>query len=372
MFFKFLIFLGIIAIPYIQLIGFNGREPKLMLATVVALSLGLFSKCSLKWDYKWFSIFFLYCICAQWLAPKPEAIFNGIHIQNFYIWKILFIWIAHYIGFLAISHNKINSKNILDCMIVCGTIMGFHCIIQNFNLDQFFVVRHIIQEQKQVVGFLGNPTVVAPYIAMIVPLAIYRKRFVFAIIMCIGVLLTMSHVGIGALVVSLLFLASCHNRKLIIPIGIILAVCIGALAYEYFHPMFSKHLFDDSGRIVVWKDILHTISEPFKTGKRFFCTGLGIDSFKFTYQRPIHSPYLQAHCEYLELLYEIGIYGLILFITMFVNLFRGIGIDKKNYHLYASLLCIALVACGTFPFHIGPIAFNTMIILGILNNKESL
>ena len=370
---ELLIYLGIIATPFMVTLGFDGREPKLMVATVVALSLGLFSKCSLRLYNKWVVIFLLYCLFAQWQAPKPEVVFYGVDVGNFYIWKHLFIWLSFYLGFSAVSQNKLDIDGVIDCMVYMGLISAIHCMVQFFGLHQFYqCIRENASVVHRVTGFLGNSNLVAPYIGMIVPLALYRKKYIVAVILSIGVIASYSLMGIGTLVAVLIAILFYRFKwtRWFIAIGVISSITF--LIYDYQAQVFGFRIFDDSGRIRQWNNIISCATQPFITGKTYFCTGFGIDSFKFMYHTfsPLGNNVIEAHNEYLELFYELGLYGIILFTTMFFFIFKSIRLHRGNYLIYASLLYVVIASGGIFALHVGPIAFNSMILLGILNNKE--
>ena len=322
----------------------------------------------------WLGCFFLYCIFASWKAPQPTSIFMGINVANFYIWKVLFIWMCFYLGFEIVSNSELNIKNILNLMVIAGAVMSMYCILQYFHCDQFFdVVKDSNLAKHRVAGFLGNSNLVAPYIGMIFPLAIHSKKYFVAFIIMVAVILTNSLVGIGSLIVTALFIIGYRFKKVSVPVYLIIILSILVLAYDYLYPIFGKRIFDDSGRIQHWIAALIQLKEPFVNGKTYLCTGFGLGSFRFMYHAmsPIGvNNILEAHNEYIEVLYEIGIFGFILLSYVVFSIIKHIRINRLNYLVVASVIFVIIASGGLFALHNGAIAFNTMILLGILNNKQ--
>ena len=118
----------------------------------------------------------------------------------------------------------------MNVMVICGFIMALYIFVQKAELDQFFGkissdINPDVDALKSPLlgGFIGQSTVVAPFVAMCIPLTVYFKRYIWAIAMATAVLLTQSKMGIGAMSVGMAvyFILSRRRWYKVIGIGII-------------------------------------------------------------------------------------------------------------------------------------------------------
>jgi hypothetical protein len=237
-------------------------------------------------------------------------------------------------------------------------------------------------------GFIGNPTHVSPYIAMIIPVCLYLQRRAMAGTMAVAVFLTTSQVAIGAMAISLVFFyLSCNIiqiKNLLINspvrfigyciIGILLTVCV-----------FTYVPFDDHERVTTWKAIIQdTVTPQLENCKATFpLTGLGMGTFKYVFHFQHENRFHQAHNDYLELAYNLGYIGLGLLCMAIFALFkeqlrhmtdfvkRG-SLYKLRMSLLSSFVCVLIAAGGTFIFQIGTTVFYAVIVVGLLYNEVTL
>ena len=114
------------------------------------------------------------------------------------------------------------------------------------------------------------------------------------------------------------------------------------------------------------------------TGRPFAITGVGPGSYQNVYAVQKKTIFDQAHNEYFEMFYCIGLIGLILFLKSYwdlikrvFNLCRNTFMENERgivISLSCSFLCISLDAFGSFPWQIHPILLYTIIIVGVLYN----
>ena len=79
--------------------------------------------------------------------------------------------------------------------------------------------------------------------------------------------------------------------------------------------------------------------------------------------------YYKVHNEYLEVLYELGLYGLLVVLGLIYLLVFNVPFTKHNAYLYATITTMVLIAWGMFIWQLGSTAFYSLIILAIHNNK---
>ena len=383
MFGKILIGLGFIAIPFLRLAGhrFNGREPRLMLAMFIALALSLWGFYVLKRirvNNKWILLYLAFLFVSAWQAPQMIVTQFGINVGNFWIWKAIFLQLSFFGMWAMVSNTPFNEAEIgvfLNIMVWCGLLMALHCIGQSMGLNQWFHLDKDIQSiettQGYIVGFLGHPTKVAPYIAMLIPLSIYLKRYWATLAMIIAVCLTLSQVAIGSMVVSLFVLIALVVRRLRAIVCTLLLACVIILSIGYVkYPATFKKYLDDQGRFGQWAMVIKDLKEPFITNKPYAWTGYGPGSFENTFRFKHKNRTLWLHNEYLENVRETGIIGFSLLIMAVLFLIKNIVWTERNKYIFASFTCIAICAGGAYVWHMGDIIYSTIFLLGLLTNKE--
>jgi hypothetical protein len=114
--------------------------------------------------------------------------------------------------------------------------------------------------------------------------------------------------------------------------------------------------------------------------KRTQCfTGYSAGAFYYVYCNKHKSNFRQAHGEYIEVLYDLGLIGLLIFFIILIYIFnmnmnfQRIFYGKANpmrMALLASFFSICLNAIGFFPWHLGAIVFPTIFIVGLLHKEK--
>lgn len=361
----------------------------MLTALLFALALGLWGiyKGKVKKSQNhWISILALFCLVSAFYAPQPLIVLFDIGVSNFWIWQPLFSILVFYLMFTVISSNDFEQKDLklfFEIMVWCGFLMGAYAILQYFGVDQFFRNNNnpdnTYNPQWPISGFFGQPTILSPFIAMLIPIALLMRRYGKAIVMIIAVLFTKSTVAITAMCLMLLFIASCNNKKIIgfAVTGVIIIGVLFSMAYCTNNKL-RQGILNDNGRFVKWKQIVSDISNPAKeiNNRTYGITGFGLGTFKFLYHIKHNNCFFQAHNEYLEILYNLGIVGLALFLMSIfrmvkINL-KPLGLNRYRKYLLASFLCIAVCAGGTFVWQLGAHVYYTVFIVGLLHNEGGL
>lgn len=383
-----LISLGLVIVPFFLPRGYDCREPKMALAIGIALSLGLWGlyKGILKPIKNiWACLFIGFLPLSVLMAPGTLQLkLFGADLTLFWVWKPLYIIMVFFLMFLTVSSYEFKAKEIkviLTIMSWVGFLMSFYMILQFFYIDQF--VRNLYGSNfnlmGRVGGTIGQPTLVSAFVAMVIPIAIYLKKYIFAIIMFIAVCLTRSQVSIGAMVFSLMFLYGMTGKKQFISM-ISLSIILGSLLIADYVIRKESGIVSLSGRAKGWEQTYKDITEPFVKGDEagHGITGYGIGSFHYLHRLKHHSNFAQAHNEYLELCFNTGIVGLGIFLCAIwymvrINIsFKDIFNKKVNWYracLLSSFVCIGTAAGGNFVWQIAPMAFYTITIAGLLHNK---
>lgn len=370
---------GLAIIPFMGIFGFQyaGRDPKLMLAFFYALILGLWGLYDKNRPLKnrWLILFIGYLIFNLWQAPKPYVHYAGLEIKNFYFWKPFAMMLAYLGMFMTMRSKRLDEKVILKVAVWVGFITSLMMIAQTSNLFQWQNAHD--EGYQQITGMLGNPLSAGIFVAMLIPIAIYIKRYFFSVLMIIAVLCTSSQTAIWSMALSLLFLLGSWRKNFLILLAVIvlLAGTLGIMCVTS-DTLKRKITPRDNGRVEQWINIVDDLREPFITSKAYPYTGFGLGSFQYKYHRKhpgTDRVFYQAHNEYMELLHDTGIMGVLLFMMALITYFRNIKMRCNiNKFLLSSVMCSMIAAGAMFGWHLGTIAFYTVCLMGLLDRKRSL
>jgi len=375
-----LIALSLVVIPFISIQSQDIRELKSALAFGVMLAIGLLSfyKGEIKqFSNKWALILVGFVWLNIMISPSSGVDLFGMQLMQFWSWKPFCYILAYIMGIIAISSQgkEFNTKLVLNTMVWAGTVMAGFTLFQGLGCDQFFRSNGMFHEQWNYSGTLGHPAFVGPFIAMIVPIALYLRKRLMASLMVISVLLIQSQVGIGAMILGLSFYFACKGRKQLMWVIVCLVVISGGtVALKHYQPDYVT----SSGRIPAWVQIGKDIKAPLYEGKseegrtygRYPITGRGLGSFYYTYHIIHRNKVYQAHNEYLEWAYNCGIIGLFMLLMAIFYIYKQ-NFLKNEYRtaLLSSFTCAIICAGGIFYWQLGASALFTAIIVGLLHRK---
>ena len=368
-----LISLGLMASAFVFSTG-DLRVVKMNTAMVFATALGLlvFHYGNIKGiRNKWLLILMAYLPLALLIAPKPDIKLFGMNVGAFWAWQpMYYIWIFFCMAGLIATYKfyRFEIDIIIGTLYWCGFLTAIYVVMQYFHIDQFFYQTSGGADGRMA-GFIGNPTLTSPYIAMMIPFAWYLKKYWQSAVMMGAVIAADSQMAIGAMVASLIVYISLKGWR-----SMVLGVVLTGLFVFCIHMGCQRGIVNDSDRFAKWPLITSDIVKPIvEGGPTYPLTGIGLGSFKYTHHIKHKNNFFQAHNEYLEVAYNLGIVGLVLFILSIVSIIKpylklgGSGYDRA---LLASFSCIALSAFGTFIWQIGTTIFATVVVAGLMMNKE--
>lgn len=378
---KILINLGLAIIPFFIWVGSDTRQPKMILALIISLALSLFVlyKDGFKrYGNLWLLLLIGYIPLSFALAPDMIFDIKGIHSGCLWYWKAYLFIVVFFMAHVAVSNIgfvKYDINRILKIMCWAGFIMAIYSLLQKVGFEQFFGNREGVN--AIMTGTLGNVNILASFLVMIIPIALYSREYLKAIIMLLVVIVSSSQMAMGALLLSIIFLIGSKSKKLAI-ITIISVISLGVIiGVSYNHSTKVRNFLADNGRFGVWKQIYGDIKNPIDYGgvkKSFAFTGYGIGSFRYLFHNN-HEPYksehfYEAHNEYLEFMYNTGIIGiLLLFMSIWAFLKACFPLNSLKRCLISSLVSSIVCAIGMYVWQLGPTIFYTIILTGLLNNE---
>jgi O-antigen ligase len=273
---------------------------------------------------------------------------------------------------------KVNK--ILKLLMWSSFVMSLYTLLQYFKIEQFFEPKPFTEigwgiTNPYMVGNLGQPTIVAPFIALSVPIAIYLRKYFVAIILTATTLLINSRMTTSALIISLLIYLCMAKKEMILPVIIIsLFVCI------YIPQKFNLYQ-ESNGRFQTWGMVIDDWKgSPVKESKeRYSYFGVGLGSFGYIFHDKHKTIFHQAHNDVLEVLYSLGIVGLFLYLMAIYEGLKNGFIAYLHGHYFEKPLFIALMcsfilmflnSLGTFLFQLGVYQYIAVLFFGLINNKN--
>lgn len=390
---KFLINLGLVLTPFVVIPGIDVRDIKMTVASLIASALGLsgLRDGMIKpLSNKWFYYFVFYAVSCYIFAPNPALCLLGMNVGYFWVWQPMFNFLVFALAIVVISSIEFTGEQLdktLRIMTMCGFLMACYVILQRLGIDQFFDnvgADHL----GRMAGFVGNPTHVSPFIGMLLPLALHQRKYLFAGIMSIAIVCTTSQVAIGSTIIGIaLYYALRKKRDLfgLVLVGVLVITTLSIMCKNDTDFYLKLRGFAaDNQRFMVYEQVIKDVnSKPFEhSNMRYPLTGWGMGNFKYTFHfahadNETFMRFHQVHNEYLEILYNIGIVGFVLFMLMLYTFFKEKAIRFYNSELsdleralLSGFVLICIVAFGTFAWQIGTLAFYSVVIVGLLNNKS--
>lgn len=387
---NWLLRIGLVVTPFIFAPGRvdPAREPKMAWALVFALAISLTSlyKGLLKpFKNRWAFILVGLYLLSFYLSPNAGLKLFGMASGRFWSWEPMYqgiIFLLFTITVASIDFNKKDLNILFDIMVWCGMIMATLVILQFFYLDQFF--EHRFGTYGRMAGTLGNPTLIGPYLMIVVPLALYRRRYVFAIAMLAATIMTRSDVALAGFVVMILSYIAFKSKKLFVTITVLFIILISSIGYIYTTSHEVRQIFPDNERFLTWSQAIEDIHTPIMTEATatYPITGIGPGSFKYIFHARHNSDndnFIYAHNEFVNVIFELGIAGLIAFLmTIGVMLKQKVSIKEifsgtmnhRKRAMLASFMGIMTCAIGSFVWQIGTHIFYTLIVIGFLYNQS--
>lgn len=384
---RLLIILGLVIIPFYELIlrvfpfvrsiAPDSRAPKEILAMIFALSIGLLAVYLgqiKKFNNKYFLVIPIYLLFNLIIAPHVSLVINNVESGDFYFWKPFCEVLCFMLMIIAISSMEINFEIIIKTMVICGTIMAVYMILQKLGLDQFWAIKteqvFTSVRAEAIGGNLGQPTIAASFIVMMIPLSIYLRKYWMTLTIITAVFLTGSAMSIGAIIFMLLIstVRYLKIKRFTIIISSVIIICIGFICFsnKTFHNKIEDRM---DGRYTVWSNIVHDIHYgQIKDGSNLSLTGVGFGRFPYLFPQKHHSPFQQAHNDLMEFTYDCGLIGLGLLIMFLFFMIKNT--NGMNYAVMLSFIALLFTSLGSFSFQLGAHQFYAAVLVGMLNNNS--
>lgn len=387
---KLLIILGIIIIPFYEIflkalpfvvsVAPDARCTKEIIAMVFALSIGLLAvfRGEIKpFRNKWLLLIPVYLLFNLIMAPHSDLFINNVEVGDFYFWQPFAEVLCFGLMIIAISSMEIQFDEVFRVMVICSTVMAGYVVLQGLGLDQFWYVKQGQQFEtvrgRVLGGNMGQPTLVASWMVMMVPLAIYIKKYWMAGLIVVACLMTkgaMVAMALGLIFIMIIVYLSQGYGKFIIAWLVSLALL--ALFVVAVNPKIRNQAISRmDGRYEVWTNMVKDIRNgQIEDGHKYPITGIGFGRFPFIFPDKHKLQFMQAHNDTLEFIYNCGLIGGFLLLAGIFVMIKGIEITPLSFSVIMSFVAVFFCSLGSFPFQLGAHQFYSAILVGILNGED--
>jgi len=324
------------------------------------------------WKFnKWLSALVLWFVVRMMLPPFQP--YGMVVITNVFMGLTVYLFIKN----VKFDWVRIYQAIAITCLIQIATVF-----LQWSNL---FFCWNAMNDGGRVWGLFGNSNWSGCYIAMTMPVCLIlskRSKWYLLSLLGLSALLIMDAnfaTLAGFTSVGLFFYLTYRDKLLQLKADkIILTSLLLLTAFVIIKPVYMW----DGGRYEIWnraykfcKFNLPNNGEAGRNGQdpsmqSHFVQGRGLGECRRLL--PMIQPkeytdsnqtWTHTHNEYLNLLFDAGLIGLIIFIGLIVTSFRR----AKNIAFACGLVAILVNSIGFFPFHTSPIGYLALIYLGGLD-----
>lgn len=280
-------------------------------------------------------------------------------------------------------------RRFTQMMVIFGFVLAVFSILQKATgSTRIYWLRELTAGGTPFGPFV-NRNHFAGFIGMLVPLGLgaalssgmREKKILYgfmSVIMAVSLFLSLSRGGVigffgGIAAFAFMMTVSSKEKKLPWAVGLFLLVLFSYLIYLGISPVIDRFYHTDisqEDRLVVWSSTLRAFGD-------FWLLGSGLGTFVNVYPLyasiPLQALYDHAHNDYLELLLETGIAGVLIVLCAAVILATALVRSPKQGHagitrasLVAALLSMLVHSIFDFNLHILSNLLLFGVILGML------
>lgn len=362
------------------------RVTKDFVAVLCSLAIGLsvLYKHGFKpFKEKWILFFLLFLVWNLFKIPSAYIPFGSVNINGMWNFWSAYQIMAYFILLLGIinfpeCHRRRMLYLLFNVSIWTGVVLSVYMLLQWYGLDQIFITYPAYLDgvtisgstkNPSVGGTIGQPTLAAPFLIMVLPFCLYLRKNILAGILLLGILATGSTVSFFACAVVMwaywLWKIKSENNhyapinaQAYVVVSIILMVVVWiAMSLK------GGELLNDNGRFLTWQAVIKDFSP------RNILTGFGIGAFKFAFAVKHKNTWFHAHNEYLQLLWSCGIVGFFIVGMMLKNIYSSVirHLNSEVVVLAISFLSLLICGLGTFVFQMAVYQFYGVVILGMIH-----
>lgn len=323
-----------------------------------------------------------------YIDGRELSVLGNRPISGFWMAKTVLYVIVLFLAMVVIASHDWTVKEIhtaFKIMMWCGLVMAGYVFIQKMGLDQYFVMTKFEKntdiyalENPTLAGTLGQPTLCAAYLASVIPVTLFLKRYWVSLVIGAAVVMLGSKMAIlGGLATGLWYLFGTKGWP--VKIAFVLSICsiilVSGYVYNHRTELWNKVQSESSGRTLAWAEIYKDFTTPplKNNSRKFTITGFGPGAFEYTHSIRHNNRWWQAHNEYLEILYNHGILGVVALFMAFQWMFKNVLLnDEITRVVMATTICVLILGLGQFVLRIWPVTMIFVLMLGLLHNESFL
>lgn len=321
----------------------------------VAASVVLFAL--MMWGInRWVALFFM--------VAALSSIFPFSTRESSFAMRAVFIGCLWF--YLISRMPKYSVPWLMNAMCVVAIFNSVMVLSQFFGFDPIFIPKKDFAGTVPIVGFTGNPNEAAALLAFCIP-AFFRKRWSWVLLLIIpGVIVTNTSAGIACVAIAIATYALLKGgwiEYLLCFYALIMAICYIIAFDGSIVPNSLKE------RFLAWET-------GYEIYKSHYLFGYGLGHWKeiFKHLSVANQFWPQAHNEFVQGLFEIGISFVVCIIGYVINIAKKCFKNKKDMIIPISAMAAIIAnSCVNFPFHIAQtalMAITWMGIIEIINRNE--
>lgn len=245
------------------------------------------------------------------------------------------------------------------CITVSGSALSLYAFLQMADLDPIFNYAPGI-DRTNPIAFMGQTTIFGAYISIVAVVALATRdwtSFVLCSAAAIGTASSFTYAALAAgIYINMRWIVRGKKKLIYIPVAAILCIIVAYL----LNP--NAVYLMDNGRFEAWRETWNAIV----TGP--ILTGYGPGSFQVLFPKHFQKAgleygyFIQAHNDYLQAFFELGLIGVFAIAYLYVSLlkqyflywWKKIRLEVTERAALAGLAAISVNAVGNFPFQLCP------------------
>lgn len=324
-------------------------------------------------ENKWIGIFVILMIVSHFHSPNInfESTFipKDMAIYNYKPMFEILLFLLMFLGISSMEFTTQSIKNIFKSLCWVSVIYSSYILFQRMGLDQFYkVIGEVssLSRNPEVGGFISQPVFAAAFLSICIPFVIKNGSYWMMAIVFIAIIATGNRSACIASIICALMMNEYWLRIGKIILILYLSSLILALILHCINPSLNLH-FQDTGRLEVWKNLFYDFFNPAFPGvnTHYILTGHGIGSFPVLFPFFHKSSFFQAHNELFEVIYTMGICGVICVVLMVKDFLKIATLTP----IFLGILAISICAMTNAVWHIPQLAFVTVFLIGLAYNK---
>jgi len=298
-----------------------------------------------------FRKFFNSSLGLAYLVLGTSVLASGMGILQSY--DLIFITAAFTSCYLV---NKLTPDKItivLKFIAITGVLNALYAYLQMADLDPIFTyVAHF--ERTIPTGFLGQQTLFGPFMVACFICSLYLRWYIPALMILIPCIATKSSFTYLSLLAALTVYVGYQTRYRWSLLITAFAVC-GLAGVFYFYG--DSEMLHSRGRFEVWSKTLELWEKTpiFGRGQGLFAPIY--HKYQTLDSKTMNGLFLSAHNDYIQLLFEVGIVGVLAAFYMLYDLVINFWKKRHVFQVVACFtICVVFLvnAMGNFPLRVVP------------------